>query len=738
MGDGRQIFAGGGDTIRDRFRFAFQGNYSLLLRLVAPLEESESWRIDLFMQSRDDPSTMYAFGGLPPFLIPIAAREAASASKITRKAAGNPRTASLQISAEDAYDFLRNDALALKNAGFNVQIPTGLEDMQRQAPRVNLLLSKSGRLVASPTTGLERGIMEFDYRIALGDVEMSPEEFMAIAQSKVHLVNLRGKWTEVNPEEAARLMKAISSSGRIRDVSGAVALSVRLSEDDIETDFVAQGRRFDSILDAIGRDEAVTGFVRPPGFSGTLRPYQERGVEWLGLLGRLRLGALLADDMGLGKTVQVIAHIASKAGGEAGPTLVICPTSVIGNWIYEFSRFAPKVRVKPHHGAGRSEGATFSREAGECDVVVTSYALAWRDEEEMLSVRWGTVVIDEAQNIKNPFTKQSSRIKGIAADERIALTGTPIENRLSDLWSIMEFLNPGYLPKWSEFKERFAKPIETRMDEKKRAALQRALSPVILRRLKTDKSIIRELPDKIEKLEWCTLTPEQATLYGAVVDSSLEEMEGAQGNDRRMAIFAVITRLKQICNHPANFLNDSRELGERSGKVERLKELLSAKIGNGESCLVFSQYTRMAELLYENLRKEYDAQFSYYHGGLTRRKRDAMIREFQSAGTEPKVMLLSLKAGGVGLNLTNASNVIHFDRWWNPAVEDQATDRAYRIGQGQNVFVHKMVTKGTVEERIEEIISGKKALAGSIIGSGEDILTDLSGSKLRKFLSLRE
>jgi superfamily II DNA or RNA helicase len=741
----RSIFGSGADTIHRQFLFSLPDDFELLFRLSAPEEEDTAWKLEHFMQSRGDPSLMYPLAmavrgdsggpGMPDGLRLVAMRRLGAAEKLTGLVPESfERPVPRVISPEEAYRFMSEDAPRLSGAGFSVQIPNILGNPAR--PRL-VVKTKALSLVTRGNMQVP-SVLGFDYRVALGDVLMTPEEFSVLSAGKEHLVRLRGKWVEFQPEVAEKLTNLMLEDRGNGTLPGTMSLSLRAAEEGIETSYLAGGKPVATFLDALGSDRRFLSQEPPPGFTGTLRPYQERGVGWLDFITGLGFGALLADDMGLGKTIQVIAHaLAGKADGRR-PFLIVCPTSVIGNWAAEFARFAPSLQVSIHHGAARDEGKDFGKTAARSDVVITSYALAWRDEDEFRSIRWAAVVADEAQNLKNPFAKQSAFLKQLDAQTRIALTGTPIENRLSDLWSIMDFLNPGYLPAWPRFREKFARPIETGTDERMTGALVRALSPVLLRRVKTDRTIITDLPDKIEKTEWCFLTPEQATLYKAQVDESIRDIESKEAG-RRFRILATITRLKQICNHPANFLKDSAALAERSGKVQRLRELAGQMAACGESCLVFTQYAEMGAMLSEDLRKETGAPVSFIHGGVPRPERDKIIAEFQGGKAgEPAILVLSLKAGGTGLNLTKATNVIHFDRWWNPAVENQATDRAYRIGQKSNVMVFKFVTKGTIEERIEGILESKKALADRIVGSGEAMLAGLDTGKLRELMAYRD
>jgi SNF2 family DNA or RNA helicase len=421
---------------------------------------------------------------------------------------------------------------------------------------------------------------------------------------------------------------------------------------------------------------------------------------------------------------------------------VICPTSVAGNWQREIERFAPNLRVLVHYGGDRLSGDEFPAEVEHYDVVVTSYGLARRDGDLLADVRWETVVLDEAQNIKNPAAKQTQAIRKIPAGFRVALTGTPVENRLSELWSIMHYLNPGYLGSRDKFRREFALPIERFRDQQAAGRLRQLVGPFILRRLKTDPTVIQDLPDKMEMKVYCSLTPEQATLYQAVVDDSLAQLEAvdlesADAMQRRGLILSVLMRLKQICNHPAQFLADGSELPERSGKLARLTEMLEEVLSVGERALVFTQFATMGEMLQSHLQGSLTREVLFLHGGTPRKQREQMVDRFQAGGRGPAIFVLSLKAGGVGLNLTAANHVFHYDRWWNPAVEQQATDRAFRIGQTRDVQVHKFVTAGTLEENIDQLIESKRALAESVVGAGESWLTELSTDELRKLVALR-
>ncbi|WP_203717523.1 SNF2-related protein [Asanoa siamensis] len=440
----------------------------------------------------------------------------------------------------------------------------------------------------------------------------------------------------------------------------------------------------------------------------------------------------VAGGMLCHNTAQTLSLLVSERerGGEVGPTLLVCPMSLVSNWRKEAEKFAPSLDVYVHHGATRD----VERLSG-ADLVITTYGTALRDLGALQGVEWGRVVCDEAQAIKNSGTRQSQAVRAIPARTRLALTGTPVENHLAELWSIMDFANPGLLGPAKTFRRRYQEPIEVRQDDDAAAALKRATGPFVLRRLKTDKSIISDLPEKLEMKVWCPLTPEQAALYQAVVDDMLNKIGSSSGIERRGNVLAAMTRLKQVCNHPAHLLRDGSKLAGRSGKLARLQELAEEIVEEGDKALVFTQYAEFGALLQPYLAAHLDRPVLWLHGGLSKQRRDELVTRFQT-DAEPMIFLLSLKAAGTGLNLTAANHVIHVDRWWNPAVEDQATDRAYRIGQARNVQVRKFICTGTIEERVDEMIERKKALADRVVGTGEEWLTELSTDELRDLFAL--
>jgi SNF2 family DNA or RNA helicase len=442
--------------------------------------------------------------------------------------------------------------------------------------------------------------------------------------------------------------------------------------------------------------------------------------------------------MGLGKTIQTLALVQRhREDGEPRPVLLVCPTSVVGNWQKEAARFTPELPVLVHHGTARKRGPAFRAEAGRHAMVISSYALLHRDEELLRQVDWAGVVLDEAQNIKNPETKQARAARGLPAGFRVTLTGTPVENNVGDLWSVMEFLNPGFLGPRAAFHRKFFVPIQVYSDQRAAERLRRVTGPFILRRLKSDKSIIADLPEKNEMKVFCNLTKEQASLYESVVKDAEEAIESSEGIERKGLVLATLSKLKQVCNHPAQFLKDNSAIPGRSGKLSRLGEMLEETLAVGDRSLIFTQFAEMGQIIRKYLQETYGVEVLFLHGGTPKKQRDVMVERF-AAPDGPRIFLLSLKAGGTGLNLTSANHVFHFDRWWNPAVENQATDRAYRIGQRRNVQVHKFVCGGTLEERIDEMIERKKEVAGRVVGTGEAWLSEMSNAQLRELFALRK
>ncbi|HEY8201562.1 MAG TPA: DEAD/DEAH box helicase, partial [Actinomycetota bacterium] len=652
----------------------------------------------------------------------------------------SPRPDGLDLDAAGAHAFLREAAPLLEQAGFGVLVPPW---WRTPGARLGLKLHVTPKDPATggpSVVGME-GICAYRWEVAVGGEPISAAEFRRLAALKVPLVRVRGQWVELRPDEVKSALALLDRRRAQGEMPAAEVLRTGLGLLPAEVGLPVVGveaRGWLGDLFASDGDRRLAPVATPRAFRGELRPYQERGLAWLAFLERLGLGACLADDMGLGKTVQLLALLLAerdKRRSRPGPTLLVCPMSVAGNWQREAERFAPSLAVAVHHGAERLSGRAFATAARKTDLLITTYSLVARDREMLAKVAWRRVVLDEAQNVKNSGAKQTQAVRSLTAERRVALTGTPVENRLSELWSIMEFLNPGLLGSGTEFRTRFAVPIERFRDEDAAARLKRLTGPFVLRRLKTDRSIIADLPEKVEMKVFCNLTREQATLYQAVVDEMMEKIEASEGMERKGLVLATMMKLKQVCNHPAQMLHDRSKLAGRSGKLARLEETLEEVLADGDRALVFTQFAEMGQMLRERLVERFARDVLYLHGGTPKKVRDDMVARFQSEAGPP-VFILSVKAGGTGLNLTAASHVIHFDRWWNPAVEDQATDRAFRIGQRRNVQVRKFVCVGTLEERIDRMIESKRELAQAVVGTGESWLTELTTDEIRAVVAL--
>ncbi|MBI1918053.1 MAG: DEAD/DEAH box helicase [Planctomycetes bacterium] len=638
-----------------------------------------------------------------------------------------------------AHHFLTEKAWLLEQAGFGVLLPawwTRKGTKQRLSVRAHVK-----RPAMQGGSGLAlTDLVQFDWQVALGDYTLTLKELEALAKLKVPLVQVRGQWVQLSAEEIQAAVdfwkEHPSGQGTVRDVMR-MALGAADAPAGLPLAGITATGAVADLLAQLERREDFEEVPVPDSFQGTLRPYQGRGYSWLAFLRRYGLGGCLADDMGLGKTVQTLALLERQWPKEKKPSLLVCPTSVVSNWLREAARFTPGLPVLVHHGVTRKKGPAFAKEAEEYALILSSYSLLHRDAEVLKQVPWAAVILDEAQNVKNPQTKQSQAARSLPAEWRLALTGTPVENHVGDLWALFEFLHPGFLGSQAAFKRNFFVPIQAQRDADAAARLKRLTSPFVLRRLKTDKDVINDLPDKLEMKVYCTLTKEQASLYAAVVEEASKAIADSEGIQRRGNILGTLSRLKQVCNHPAQFLGDNSAIADRSGKVARLTEMLEEALEADDRALVFTQFTEMGAILQRHLQDTFGREVSFLHGGLSRKQRDDVVGRFQLPDG-PAVLLLSLKAGGTGLNLTAANHVFHFDRWWNPAVEDQATDRAFRIGQTRKVQVHKFVCAGTLEERIDDMISRKQQVAGLTVGAGEAWLTELSTAELKEIFALRQ
>ena len=738
------------------FRVAFR------LEEPALADEMDRWTIRFLLQGIDDPSLILPLslvwrsdarggdaaavrrlmkrgqGHATRFILGSLA-QAGTISKAVDEALRKPSPSEIDTDTNGAFTFLASDAAALESAGFGVFLPSwwsGKGTKKRLSLRASVRAPKF-----KSASGLSmQELVDVQWKVALGGEVLSLAELRALARMKTPLIRVRGEWVQLTSaeiEEAIRFARAKAEKVKLDDVvrmslTAAASGAKELTLEDVDGDAAVA-----EILERLQGKREWEELPPPAGFEGSLRPYQARGFSWLDFLTRTGLGACLADDMGLGKTVQTLALIQKRWLEQKAPLLLICPTSVTGNWVREAARFTPSLPVLLHHGVDRKQGKEFAKKARKSAIVISSYALLTRDAELLRGVRWKGVVLDEAQNIKNSETKQAKAARAIEADLRIALTGTPVENNIGDLWSIADFLNPGYLGSASAFRQRFFLPIQTRRDPDAIESLRRLTGPLILRRLKTDRSIIADLPEKNEMKVYCTLTKEQASLYEAVVRDAEKAISKSEGISRKGVILATLTKLKQVCNHPRQLLGDRSAIDGRSGKLARLQEMLGEAVESGDRALVFTQFAEMGNILQTHLQEQFGMEVLFLHGATPRAKRDEMVERFQRNGDGPSIFILSLKAGGTGLNLTRASHVFHFDRWWNPAVENQATDRAFRIGQTRSVQVHKFICGGTFEEKIDAMIERKLELATKVVGTGEGWLTEMSNHELRELFALR-
>ncbi|WP_329001258.1 DEAD/DEAH box helicase [Kribbella sp. NBC_00709] len=717
----------------DETALAEEAGARLVLRIEPP-EDEDSFRGVLQLRSGLDPSLLVDVADMwnAPAAVLTALGERAETDLLLALRRGArvwpPLGSALRDAApeevpidDEALEELAEGSSALEGAGIEVLWPTDLFAGE---------LAVRGS-VATPTPGAITGpdfslhdLVAFRWRPTLDGQDLTEAEVGALAEAKRPMIRMRGRWIRVDQDVVRRLR-----NGSTRKLTGAEALGAALTGTiDVDGELVpfdADGS-LAAMLTRLRTGEEPAPFTDPVGLRATLRDYQRRGVAWMAQLANLGLGGCLADDMGLGKTIQVIAlHLQLE---RRGPTLVVCPSTLLGTWEREFERFAPDVPTRRYHGAGR----TLSDIAPE-EVVLTTYGVVRQDHRVLGEVAWGLAVADEAQHAKNPLSRTARALRTLPSATRIALTGTPVENRLSELWSILDWAAPGLLGTLDRFRHDVAVPVERFHDEEATARLARVTRPFLLRRRKIDPGIAPELPQKSERDVVVPLTVEQATLYQAVAKETLAKIEEAEGIARRGLVLSLLTQLKQVCNHPAQFLHEPGPLERRSGKLAALDELLDVILAEGESVLIFSQYVEMCRLIEAHLAAR-QIKTLFLHGGIGVRKREQLVSQFQ-AGEAP-VFLLSLKAGGVGLTLTQATHVVHYDRWWNPAVEDQATDRAYRIGQDRPVQVHRLVTENTLEDRISTVINAKRDLADAVVGSGEAWLSELSDTELTELVEL--
>ena len=637
----------------------------------------------------------------------------------------------MYLSLNDVYKLMIHTAYYLNKAGIDINFPPNFGNIvvprasinakiktYREQDVADILNGKGSNISLS-------SIFDFSFQVSIGDEKVSVEEFEKLIKDANGIIEFKNKYILIDQSEAQSIINKLKNP-KIDKITRMemlhAAFSGHLNEYEFDYD-----EAFANIVKDIGKTVEVSV---PETLNGELRPYQIGGLKWLYTNTTKGFGSCIADDMGLGKTIQVISLILKlkEEGTLKAPVLVICPTTLMGNWIKELKMFAPSLKASAYHGPERQLDL-------KADVLITTFAILRIDIEEVKKTTWGMVVVDEAQNIKNPDTSQTAAVKSLKSDIKIAMTGTPVENKLTELWSIFDFINKGYLGSIRDFQKCYAIPIERFKQYEQADKLKLSISPFVLRRLKTDKTIIDDLPEKMVLDEYCYLTKTQAALYEKTLNSLMTDISGQKGINRRGIIFKLITALKQICNHPFQYLKYGEMTKDVSGKTEKFISLLSQILENDEKVIAFTQYKEMGNILSTIIQNELNISPLFFHGSLNTTQRQKMLQEFET-NPEQKIMLLSLKAGGTGLNLTSATNVIHYDLWWNPAVEEQATDRSYRIGQDKNVMVHRLVTIGTFEEKIDEMIKQKKELVNLAVFEGEKVITELSDQEIYDIFSL--
>lgn len=637
----------------------------------------------------------------------------------------------LTLNLNEVYKIIAHTSYYLNRASIDVNLPPSLDNIVVPRASLNAKIKASREselteILNSPNTSISlSNIFDFSFEVAIGDEKISIEEFEALTKNAHGLVAFKDKYILIDEAENKALLDKIKNP-KIDKVSKMQMLHSTFSKqlDDYEFDY---DEAFANIIKEMTK---VIDIEEPKTLTGHLRPYQVNGLKWLYTNTSRGFGCCMADDMGLGKTIQVISLILQLKEEKKikGPALVVCPTTLIGNWMKELKMFAPSLKASIYHGQDRQLDL-------KSDVIITTFAILRIDIEELKKQNWSMVIVDEAQNIKNPDTSQTLAVKTLKSDIKIAMTGTPVENKLTELWSIFDFINKGYLGSIRDFQKSYAIPIEKFKQVPRAEKLKLSISPFVLRRLKTDKTIISDLPEKLVLDDYCYLSKHQAALYEKTLNELMGQISTIKGINRRGLIFKLITALKQICNHPYQYLKTGEMTKDISGKCEKFISLLDNIIDNGEKTIVFTQYKEMGNILVPIIQNELQTTPLFFHGSLSTVQRDNMIKQFE---TDPnsKVMILSLKAGGTGLNLTSATNVIHYDLWWNPAVEEQATDRSYRIGQSKNVMVHRLITLGTFEEKIDEMIKQKKELVNLAVFEGEKTITELTDEEIYQIFTL--
>ncbi len=638
---------------------------------------------------------------------------------------GELRRGQVYLSQDEAWELMTVTGATLQAAGFDVRVPA--LSRRKSAPGLQLFTEPAGDSVVGA-----HQLSNVRWSAVFDDVELTAAEVARLAAEARPLVKSRGQWVELDRVDLKEAAAALAERASTTKLTGAEILrhAVGLEGTALRGGVVVEGTGWATDLLHRAQETPTEPVTRPEGFDGELRSYQAEALAWLGFLDSVDLGGCLALDMGLGKTPTVLAHLGRTAA--TGPALVIAPPAVVGNWAAEAARFTPDLRVVVHHGASRASADQLEAEVEGADVVITTYGTAVRDVDALAERTWDTVVLDEAQAIKNPASETAQQLRRIPGETRLALTGTPIENGLGDLWSILDFTNPGLVGTRPAF--------ISQLQGEGEAALRALNGILVFRRTKSEPEVAAELPDRIDELDHCTMTPEQIGLYQAVLDGLVANTAEGGGEPKQGAILAAITALKQICNHPAAYQDDGRPLAGRSGKLARLEEIVESVFAAGERILIFTHFAEWGKKLADHLTEVTGVPIACYHGGLARGARDRLVADFQSSAHAESggaaALVLSLKAGGTGLNLTAANHVVLYDRWWNPAVEDQARDRAWRIGQTRTVVSHRLVCPGTVDERVEEVVAGKRHIANLVLPKSSS-LSDLDADQLRMALGLQ-
>ncbi|MEY8751640.1 DEAD/DEAH box helicase [Alkalicoccobacillus gibsonii] len=728
-----------------------QTPFQTALRIEEPIEPTGDWKVKLCLSDREHPTHIVEMTDLekgehPWRMNPIShlKMDAIAISKsvpfLEQMSLAN---ASIQLDADDIYLLCTTYDGTLQELGVHLIVPNWLK--QKHSFNVNLAVDtpKQQDIYSEPLLNWEN-VADFTYTIAIGDVVLSSEDFTQFVEEKRPFIYQNGQWVAWDPSMAKKLESYLEKLDHQATYLDTLLLDEAVGEDELDLDVEWEIEWQEEMKERLTRvyQEEPPLITLPEAFPGELREYQHKGVSWLTHLRRAGFGGVLADDMGLGKSIQTLVYMlyvkeAQKQAktDHSEPFLLICPTSLLYNWAHEAQQFAPSLRVFIHHGQTRITQLLESEELEQWDLVLTSYQLAVRDAEAFQTIHWNGMVLDEAQHIKNVDTKQRRVIKQFKANHIIALTGTPIENRLRELWSLMDVTNPTLLGRYNAFSNQFIKKIEKEKDSERLEQLQATIRPFILRRKKDDLTLQLNLPEKKEQLHHVHLSLEQAAYYQAVVEEVSKQLHEVSNMERRSLILRSLTRLKQICNHPAHFLKTRDMDAHESGKWDEFLRIIDSIQARGEKVLIFTQYKEMGSLITQELEARMNHPVPFLHGSLTRAMRQALITDFQT-NEQTSAFVLSLKAGGVGLNLTAATHVIHYDRWWNPAVENQATDRAFRIGQTSDVTVHKLITTGTVEERINRMLVSKQTLADEILSSEAAQFTEMTDDEVLQLIRL--